>query len=401
MGILVLAGLFIFNLEGPTVLRKIQPEVEQYKAGIKVFKEKPESLVFFIDQKGNYWIEGYYPNKKMVYVLTPSDLEKKFKGVPLTLVPGEDFRALHLLNQAILGLTVYSWSLPRTLNLSDTRVSLMLGLSTPLIWFGINTSMTSNRDISSGMAYAGLLGGVEGVVHGWTLFNSPRGVFPISIAENLFDQYIATKLSLSPGIIQRKFNFAVTGYYHAFLLSELLNKSFNPSVRAIFSIAEGYTALYLSKDANYLTFGDALFELRLSLLGAEAGPMILWSLYPDASRDLFLTISAVGLTLSQILSMQLSRKYDLSFTAAALNFVLPYLVHSAILGIGILIVPETLWHYYPLVFITADGYLSWKIYQMFRKPAKPEKTSSLKVSPFIGFSRIAPTPLVGLTVYIN
>ena len=402
MGILVLAGLLVFNPEGPTVLRKIQPTLEHYNAAIKVFSEEPESLVFFIDQKGNYWVEGIYPDKKVVYVISPSDLKKIAVGVPMAGIGGGDFRALHILNQAILGLTVYSWALPRTLNFSDNRFSIMLGLSTPLIWFGINVSMTTNKTVTAAKAYAGLLGGFGGVVHGWTLFDSPRGVFPVSIAENLFDQYLATKLSLTPGIIQRKFNFGATGYYHAFLLSKFLNKSLEPPIRAIFSIAESYTALFLSKYAKYLTFGDALFELRLSILGAEAGPMILWSVNPDAPQKLFLTTSAVGLTLSQILGMQLSRKYDLSLTAAALNFILPYLVHSAIVGVGIFFIPETLWRYYPLVYITADGYLSWKMYQMFRKPAKHKKTSSLKISPFFGFSRINPkSPLFGFKVFMN
>lgn len=399
---LMSVGIIIVNLLGPTVLQKIQPKSEQYTALLKTFQEKPESLVFYIDQNGDYWVEGIYEGKKIVYVFTASDLEKIVLGVPLAHVAGANFRPLHLLNQAILGLTVYSWALPVTLNLSDPTISAAIGLSTPLIWFGLNISMSSNETITPGTAYAGLLGGVEGLFHGWRLFNSPRGIFPLSLAENLFDQYLSRKLSLSPGIVQRKFNFVASGFYHTFVLSKLLDHPFHPSIGAAVSLLEGYSSLFLSKDADYLTLGDALFELRLSMLGAETGPLILLSLYPDSPLSLVLSTSVIGLSLTQFLGMQLSRKYDLSFTASALNFLLPYLAHGAVASIGLLLKSKTFWQFYPIVFLATDYYISWRIYQLFRKPSISRESSSLRVSPFIRVSEIPPrTTQFGITISTN
>ncbi len=346
---------------------------------VKLFDLLPERIEVFISSDSTYFIEAIYRDKKLVKKLPSAEYRGLIVKTPLKMVTLEDAKISYLVGQTFNSLSIYSWSLPVMFSQDDfSKGSAAIGLLTPLIYTSTCFLLTKDRRISSGAAYGSFLGGIEGAFHGGWIFKSGRGIFPVSLAENVLDFTLGQNMGFTPAMYQRKFNHCLYGYYHYYSTRTLFGGRADwgepydlIQLGTILSLAEGYTSLFLSKNAEDLTFGDALFELRTSTMGAEALPLILATI--DAHRNnysderLYAALSLAGHSVGYLWGNKLSRDYDLPGAAGVMTWLLPYLAHAATGGIAVLVDNEGFLDTYPSIYLTMDVLLTTICYKAFAK----------------------------------
>jgi len=233
--------------------------------------------------------------------------------------------------------------------------------------------------VSGGAALGAYLGGIEGAVHGGVAFQSERAIFPVSLAENLADFALGQKMGFTPGMFQRKFNHCFYGYYHYVAGRTLAVGWENDDVwedsddiaviGTALSVLEGYTSLFLSRHSENLTYGDALFELRTAIIGAELVPLLMatYDLHREeqSNERIYAATSLAGYGLGYWLGRKLSRDYDLSGAAGVFTWLIPYLAHSATGGLIVLTESEDLARSYPAIFLAMDLPLTYFCYKIF------------------------------------
>ncbi len=341
---------------------------------LSLFKKKPENIEVFILEDSIYVIKGKFPHYAEIVYL-PKEQFRKLIAKPVEFSVIENARGSYILGQTIIGLSIYSWALPVFLlgDDGDATIFVALGLFTPLIWFIGTTSATSGVNISYGSAYGSFLGGIEGVFHGGGIFNSSRAIFPVSVTENFFDFYLGQRYGVGMGAYQRKFNHFLLGYYHYSMLKLLFEKDVNwesedSKYASVLSLIESYISLFISKDVDYLSYGDALFELRTTIIGGEFIPSILLTL-DMCNEDLEIDTnwcalgSLLGHGIGYYIGYTLSKKYDISPATAFLSYLVPYLAHGFSGGVGVVLESEEYWNFYPLIFISTEIVLTHFIYK--------------------------------------
>ena len=131
--------------------------------------------------------------------------------------------------------------------------------------------------------------------------------------------------------------------------------------------------LFRTKNAEYLTYGDALSELPPAVIGAEVIPVIraTLDLHRDEQSDerLYAVTSLLGHGLGYALGLKLSKSHDLSGTAGIMIWVLPYLAHGATAGLVVLTESEGFARTYPTIFLAMDLALTYFCYKTFAEKA--------------------------------
>jgi len=372
--LLIVFFSIIFSQE--IVMKKIKIDRQTESLLSTLFAIKPHGIELFVTDDSLYIIEANYKDKKITKSLTNIEYQKLLTMKTEKIIILEDARVPFLLGQTILGIGVYSWGLPVALSLED-RAAAATGLLTPFVWTGATYLLTNRKNISGGAAYGSFMGGIEGAFHGGFLLNSGRAIMPFSIAENFIDFSLGQELDFTPGMFQRKFNHVIYGGYHYAGFVILLGKEHEFSVESnlrygsVVSLAEGYTALFSSTRSNYLTYGDALFELRTSMFGAQFIPLCIasYDLFREEASDLkiYAGTSLIGFVGGYILGNKLSRENDLSGPAAFLTYLMPYLAHGLTGGLTLIIDEEgkSIARAYPLIFLATDLGLTYFAYDRF------------------------------------
>jgi hypothetical protein len=369
----------VFFAQETLIKVKIDRRIESNLSSL--FEALPERIEVFVTSDSTYIIEASFPNRKSVKRMTSAEYRDLIVRKPVELITIESAQISYLMGQTFLGLALYSWSLPVAISDNYDEGTLALGLLTPMLYTTSCFLATSHRRISSGAAYGSFLGGIEGAYHGGLIFKSVRGVFPVSIAENLLDFTLGQKMGFTPAMYQRKFNHCAYGYYHYFTVKILFaGEDFdiwdfeNEDVRlsALLSLGEGYTSLFLSENSEDLTFGDALFELRMSAIGAEALPLILATidLYREGSNTderIYAGLSLLGHSLGYLWGYKFTRDYDLPGAAGVMVWILPYLAHATTGGLVILSDSEGFSDAYPAIYLGTDILLTLACYKAFAK----------------------------------
>ncbi len=374
--LLVVFITLVFAQEAITKI-KIDRRTESILSAL--FEELPQRIDVFITSDSTYIVEGIYANQKAVHKLTPSEYHDLLKKEPAEMVTLENTRVSYLIGQTSLGLFLYSWAVPLGLGLEDKGAA-VIGLFTPLIYASVHYGLTGGRRISGGAAYGAFMGGIEGAAHGGLLFKSEKGILPVSLSENILDNVLGQTMGFTPGMFQRKFNHCCYGYYHYAALKTFVVDWDDwddlwdiAQIGTAVSLAEGYTSLLLSKNSENLTYGDALFELRTAVKGAEIIPLIIttFDLHREEQTDerIYAATSLVGHGLGYALGSRLTRQYDLSGAASTLIWILPYLAHGATGGLVVLTESEGFAKSYPAIFLTMDLALTYVCYNTFAEKA--------------------------------
>jgi hypothetical protein len=342
-----------------------------------LFEALPERIEVFVSSDSTYIIEAFYPGKKSVKRMTSSEYRDLVVKKPSKMVTLESAQISYLVGQSLLGVGLYSWSLPVMFNDNDfSEGSATIALLTPLLYTSTCFMLTRDRRISSGAAYGSFLGGVEGAFQGGQLFKSGRGVFPVSLTENILDFTLGQNMGLTPAMYQRKFNHCAYGYYQYFAVHTLFvgediweSEEDVMQIGSLFSLGEGYASLFFSRNAEDLTFGDALFELRLSAMGAQALPFILNTI--DRNRDkwsderVYAGLSLLGYGVCYLWGYKFTRDYDLPAAAGVMVWILPYLAHATTGGLVLLSDNEKVRDFYPAIYVGTDIALTFACYKAF------------------------------------
>jgi hypothetical protein len=358
-----------------------------------LFEELPERIELYLTADSIYIVEATYADRRMVEELTADEYQTLLKTSPAKMVILENARLPHLIGQTLHGLGLYSWSLPMSLGMED-RSAVTIALFTPLVYTSAVFFLTSRMRVSGGAALGAYLGGIEGAVHGGVVFQSEKAILPVSLAENLADFALGQKMGFTPGMFQRKFNHCFYGYYHYFAGRTLAVGWENDDVwedsddfaviGTALSVLEGYTSLFLSRHSENLTYGDALFELRTAIIGAELVPLLMatYDLHREERSDerIYAATSLAGYGLGYLLGRKLSRDHDLSGTAGVFTWLIPYLAHSATGGLIALTESEGLARSYPAIFLAIDLPLTCFCYKIFAE--RSTKYSSADVPDF-------------------
>lgn len=370
----------VIILSAQESLTKVKIDRKTESNLVKLFELLPERIEVFMTSDSIYIVEAVYRDKKLVKKMSSVEYRSLIMKTPPKMVTLENAQIPYLVGQTFLGLGLYSWSLPVSISEDDfNEGSAAIGLLTPLLYMSSCFFVTRDRRISSGAAYGSYLGGIEGAVHGGLLFNSGRGIFPVSLAENIVDFTLGQNMGFTPAIYQRKFNHSVYGYYHYSVFRTFFedwedwdNADDLMRLGTILSLGEGYTSLFLSRNSGNLTFGDALFELRLSALGAEALPLILATI--DLNREgsnmddrVYAGLSLLGHSVGYLWGYKFTRDYDLPGAGGVMIWLLPYLAHATIGGLAVLTDSDTFLDYYPSIYLGTDILLTFAFYKAFAK----------------------------------
>jgi len=370
--LLVLLFTIIFAQKAVTKI-KIDRRTESVLTTL--FEELPERIEVFMTADSTYIVEATYKNQKLVQELTPDGYRELLTQEPTEYVILENARVPYLLGQTSLGLFLYSWSIPLALGFEDKGAG-VVGLFTPIVYATVHYAWSKGRRISGGTAYGAFLGGLEGAVHGGLLSKSEHGIFPVSLAENIVDNVLGQSMGFTPGMYQRKFNHCYYGYYHYAAVKTLVadwdeweGGDDVMQLGTVASLGEGYLSLILSKNAEYLTYGDALFELRTAVIGSELMPLLLatYDVHREEQSDerIYAAISLAGHALGYGLGLRLTRSHDLSGAAGMMMWIVPYLAHATTAGFGVLIDSEGFWKTYPAIFLVTDLSLTYLSYKAF------------------------------------
>jgi hypothetical protein len=145
------------------------------------------------------------------------------------------------------------------------------------------------------------------------------------------------------------------------------------------SLCEGYASLYLSRNAQDLTYGDALFELRTMMIGSQTIPLILLSVdlwtggNSAIDNRIYSATALAGFAAGYYLGYKLTSKYDLSGPSGIFTYLIPYLAHGLTAGIGTIInsgesTDYFYWKAYPIIFSIVDIGLTAYVYKSMAKP---------------------------------
>lgn len=386
---LVILVLFAVALFAGETLRKVSVDRRARSNLATLFEELPQSIEVFITSDSVYVIEATYEESKIVKRLASAEYRSLILRIPDERIILEDAQLPYVVGQTIHGIGLYSWSLPLAFGM-DGEGALSFGLLVPLLYSTGSYLATKNMRVSGGAAYGAFLGGFEGACHGGLLFESEKTVFPVSLAENFLDFTLAQKVGLTSGMYQRKFNHCVYGYYHCGALKALMHSGDWDSwdsedeflqVSTLLSLGEGYASLFLSRNSEDLTLGDALFELRAASMGAEALPLILmtYDLHREEASDprIYAALSLAGHGVGYFLGNKFSREYDLSGSGGVMIWLLPYLAHGTTAALTFLGENEGLQRSYPAIFLTTDFLLTYVYYKaIVKKPLKTGKADA-------------------------
>jgi hypothetical protein len=374
---LLLLMILVLTVSAQEVFKKVKINRKSESNLATLFEKLPQNIDVFITSDSTYIIEAIYPEYKLIKRLTPAEYYDLIVKKPPKVITLENARVPYLIGQTFHGITLYSWSIPITFGM-EGKSAAVIGLFTPLAYTSTHFLLTRDSRISNGAAYGSFLGGMEGATHGGLLFKSEKGIFPVSIAENMIDFTLGQKMNFSPAMYQRKFNHCSYSYYHYFALKTLIvgwdkwdDKEDIMQMGTLLSLGEGYSSLFLSKNSENLTFGDALFEFRTGIMGAEALPLILatYDLHRDEQTNerIYAVSSLLGHGLGYILGRKLTRDYDLSGASGVMIWILPYLAHGAAGGLAVLTESEGLLKSYPVIFLSMDIALTYMAYKAFAK----------------------------------
>jgi len=398
--------LFSVALAQVQSMQKVKMDRKMETLLVTLFEAKPQSIELFMTEDGNYVVEATYEGQRITKNLTAEEYKTLMeKPVDKYAILG-NARVPYLIGQTALGLCVYSWTLPvsflGTESFDDDtwRTYTAIGLVTPLVYSSALFIFTRNTRISGGAAYGAFLGGIEGCSHGSMLFDSPRAIFPASLAENFTDYALGQTMGFTPSMFQRKFNHTIYGYYHYLAVLELVGSidaaddKNTMRFSTLVSLGEGYTSLFLSRKADYLTYGDALFELRASAMGASAIPLVLASidLYSsDMSIDenVYIGTSLAGFAAGYWFGNRLSCINDLPGTAGLLTFFIPALCDLAAAGVGVLVNSDGYYNSLPVIILATDFTLTTVVYKSLTKKAT------------VGLVPLHDTDGTGLSFYFN
>jgi hypothetical protein len=353
------------------------------------FESLPDRVELFVTADNTYVAEAYYETQKITLRLTAEEYQDMLQNLtgPVTIM--ENSRIPYLIGQSALSISLYSWSLPTTIfsqennEVTIDQARLATGLFTPFVYSGALFFLTRNTRISSGAAYGSFMAGIEGAAHGPLLFNTPRVIFPGSLVENFTDFYLGQRFGFTPGMFQRKFNHSVFAYGHllaAYVLAGQEGRLDDLSFRQIgtgLSLAEGYGSLYLSRNAQDVTYGDALFELRTMMIGSQTLPLILLSVdaftggETDIDGRIYSGSALAGFAVGYYIGYKLTSKYDLSGPSGVFSYLIPYLAHGLTAGIGTIVQESSdyfYWKAYPIIFSIVDIGLTAYVYKSMAKP---------------------------------
>jgi hypothetical protein len=386
--VLILFAIVVFAQE---TLIKVDLNRRARNNLVTLFEEMPHKIEVYVDSDSIYIVEAIYPGNKIVRRLSPSEYKSLILKEPDKRVIIEDAQLPYLIGQSIHGIGLYSWSVPLAFDM-EGEGAISLGLLVPLLYSGGTYLLTKDRRISGGAAYGSFLGGIEGAYHGGLLFNSKKGILPVSLVENFLDFTLAQKMGLNSGVFQRKFNHCFYGYYHYSALKTLAladdwdnwdeEEEFY-QVSSLLSLFEGYSSLFFSRNSEDLTLGDALFELRTGVMGAEALPLLLatYDLHSDVniSPSVYAGLSLLGHGAGYMLGNKLSREFDLSGAGGVMIWLLPALAHGFTGSLVFLSDSEGLARTYPTIFLTTDVLLTYFCYRNFAE--KPLKTGQANTTP--------------------
>lgn len=374
--------VIFFLLISNIFLKEIKIDERKKANFLDLFIEKPKDIKFYIntdsllknDDSSKVYLYSYYRNYIKILELDYENFKKRIEAPIKTAFIYENRRVEYLIGQGLLGIGLYSWSLPIFLNLKE-ETAFGVGGVFPLIYLGITLLSTSEENVSSSSAYGSFFGGITGAFHGGLITQDIKGVFPGSLSENYLDFFLCKSFGIPLGVYQRKLNHVLYGYYHYFTFKSFLEENYKAEKRdylysSILSIFEGYGSLFIFKNEKNLTFGDALFELRLGIIGAEFLPAFLLT-YDNFSKgeisgELYTLSSLIGHFGGYYLGYKLSKKYDLSFSTAIFTYILPAISHLFTLGLGALTKSEDYFKMYPAIFITTEISLTYLVYNTFK-----------------------------------
>ncbi|MCK4420573.1 hypothetical protein KAW18_16995 [candidate division WOR-3 bacterium] len=372
---LLLLMILVITVSAQEVFKKVKIDRKSESNLVTLFEKLPQNIEVFITSDSIYIIEAIYPDQKLIKRLTPAEYRDLLAKKPPKMITLENARVPYLIGQTFHGITLYSWGIPVTFGIED-KSAVLIGLFTPLVYTSTHFLLTRDSHISNGAAYGSFLGGMEGAAHGGLLFKSEKGVFPVSFAENMVDYTLGQMMNFTPAMYQRKFNHCAYSYYHYFALKTLIvgwdewdDKEDIKQMGTLLSLGEGYSSLFLSKNSENLTFGDALFEFRTGVLGAEVLPLILatYDLHREEQTDerIYAASSLLGHGLGYVLGRKLTRDYDLSGASGIMIWILPYLAHGAAGGLVVLTENEGLIKSYPVIYLSMDIALTYLAYKAF------------------------------------
>jgi hypothetical protein len=389
-----LALMMLISVSAQTqVLKKIKIDRKMETQLVSLFDKKPQRIELYATEDNAFVVEASYEGMKLTKQLSADEYKAVLAKQVDKFVVLENARVPHLIGQTTLGLALYSWSVPWALfgdSISGREEAYFATMMlTPLAYAGMNFFLTRGKNITSGAAYGSFLGGIEGGVHGGIGFSSPRLIFPASLAENVIDLVLGQTMDFTPAMFQRKFNHAIYGYYHYFAVRALIadeivgdSMDIDLSLSSAASALEGYASLFLSRRSEYLSYGDALFELRASEIGAQTIPLILATvdLYGDGSIDkrYYAAGSLAGFFLGYYIGNRCSVNNDLSGASGFLIYLLPALCYTAVGGVARLVNNKNFTYALPAVASVAEIGLTAYIYKSF--VGKPLNTGSNKIN---------------------
>ena len=387
----VLVLFFSVGVFAQELMTKVNLDRKAKNNLVTLFEELPQGVEVFVSSDSTYIIEAIYPDGKMVKRLSPSEFRSLIIREPEERVILEDAQLPYVIGQTVQGIGLYSWSFPLALGMQDSEdweSGVALGLMFPLLYSSGSYLFSKNMRVSGGAAYGSFLGGIEGAYHGGMFFESERAIFPVSLGENILDFALAQKMDLSSGMFQRKFNHCFYGYYHYAAAKTMFGwDGWNDDdeflqVSTLLSLGEGYTSLFLSRNSEGLTLGDALFELRAGVIGGEALPLLLatYDLHSgeNINSGVYAGLSLAGHGVGYWLGQKLSREHDLSGSGGVMLWLVPYLAHAATAGITFFSDNEGLQKSYPAIFLTTDVLLTLAYYKsMSKEPVEMGKADAV------------------------
>ncbi len=384
------------------LLRPVAVSPSAYRTLQRVLPEA-DTVQVFQTSRGSYWVEAQYADgTRRVHQLSAGQYRRLLQGFPLQALQTASLaeRFAFVGGQAVVALVVYPWAVPMMFTPESQAFSTgakALGLLSPLLWTTGSALYAWNQPVPLSQAYAGFWGGLFGAFHGGMVVNSGRGSFPGSLLGNLANQYLARRYHLSLGSIQRLVNGQLYGYYHYLMLKSLLNLSFEPGsvvpyrIATTLSVTEGYAELLISRNDTAVTLGDALFELRTALIGAEALPSLLlaYDLYRGevTSSRVYAGLSLLGHGVGWLLGRYLSRRYDVSVPGALLTYLAPGLSQTFASGFMELLRPSP--SVRPVLFIATEVGVTALTYRLVRQVPVPRYSWLQNLAPL---SRVSTLP---------
>lgn len=258
-----------------------------------------------------------------------------------------DRRLFHTAVQGVVGLSLYSWLVPSSLEL-EGKTATVVGLWTPVFWTaGQYMFAKANAPISAEEVTMSGAGAYDGFFHGLLLGPDdapPRLPLGLSLLENVGGFYLARSTRPTEAMVIRRVLQSINGYTQGAALAELTNagKDATQNIMAFHSIASGYGS-YLASVAfqdTLTTQGDAIFEyVSATTLGVSSFMFFL----PENDEKLSSTAYLIGNYAGYGLGLLMSQKRDISVGGAFVTAVVPPLVNGLLAGTLILVdaQPET------------------------------------------------------------